>query len=559
MARAYAILFGLGLLLATPAWAITSATVDRNPVMVGETFNLTLRTTHDADVSPDFSVLERQFRLLNTVSGSEYRLVNGRASRSRHWTTTLVATQPGEYRIPAIAVGAESSDPINIQVLASASGDGPRDAFVEFEADQRDPYLREKVLLTTRLYVSGDLVSGQLGDPVADGAVVEQIGEQTESRAVRDGERYHLFERRYALFPEQAGTLTIEPPQFTGELSTGRRRSSMFNLGQFAGQTRKIYAEADPITLTVQAPPADWRGPWIPASNVELVQTLVPDTGPFITGEPFSRVIELLIDGQLHTQIEPLRPEQPDGVQAYGDPADATTRESAFNVQARIAQQWALIANRPGSLTVPELRFRWWDTDDDSPRETVIPARTIRVEPGAGLEMPPPQTTEPEMQTPGTAPAGEPDAEATGSRRWFWLSGLLAFGWAATACAWAWSTRGRQPRPPAAEKPRPRISRRDVQRALGQRDPALARQVLLNWGRQRHAPQSIVSLDDIARLEGDPELSLQLDALDALLFGTADKPKLWNPDPLIACVGRLPGSRPSRSSSSTLPPLYPTA
>ncbi|WP_348675054.1 BatD family protein [uncultured Abyssibacter sp.] len=540
------------LAFAGQAQATTTATVDRNPVMAGETFNLTVRST-DADAKqPDLSALESQFRVLNTVSGSEYRLVNGRASQTRHWTTTLVATRPGDYRIPPISVGPDTTDPIELQVVPAGNGNGPRDAFVEFEADQTDPYMREQVLLTVRLYVSGDLVSGQLGEPAADHAVIEQIGEQSESRAIRDGERYHLFERRYVLFPEQPGPLTIQPPRFTGELSTGRQRSSMFNLGQFAGQTRQIYAEAEPIPLSVKAPPAGWTGPWIPASDVELIQTLVPDTGPFVAGEPFSRVTELLIDGQLHTQIDPLRPLQPDGVQSYGDPPDATTEESTFGVQARIAQQWALIANRSGELEIPELRLRWWDTDDDTPRETVIPARRIQVEAGAAGQVTPP----PAMEAPQPAPAtpGDIAPPPADTSSWPWLSYLLAIGWAATILAWLWTARRR--RSPSPDRPTPdRASRRDLLHALDANDPATARQAILSWGRQRHAPHPVVSLSELARREGDPEFAEQLHALDAALFGEARE--AWSAEALKACIRRLPEQAEAASRPDPLPPLYP--
>jgi len=546
----------LGLAFSGQARATATASVDRNPVMVGETFNLTVRSSDTDAVQPDLSVLESRFRVLNTVSGSEYRLVNGRASQTRHWTTTLVSTRPGQYTIPSISVGPDTTDPIDIEVLPAGSGGGPRDAFVEFEADQTDPYMREEVLLTVRLYVSGDLVSGQLGEPTADRAVIEQIGEQSESRAIRDGERYHLFERRYVLFAERPGPLTIQPPRFTGELSTGRQRSSMFNLGQFAGQTRQIYAEAEPIALTVQAPPADWTGPWIPASDVELVQTLVPDTGPFIAGEPFSRVTELLIDGQLHTQVDPLRPLQPDGVQAYGDPPDATTEESAFGVTARIAQQWALIANRSGELEIPELRFRWWDTDDDTPRETVIPGRRLRVEAGAaGGVTPAPAAEAPQPSPASTGDAGLPHE---GTSNWLWLSVLLAAGWTATVLAWLWTASNRAAATPEAA-PAPRTSRRALLRALDTHDPLTARQAILHWGRQRHATAPTLSLSELARRENVPELADQLHALDAALFGGPQSREAWNADALKDCVRQLPDQPETSSRPDPLPPLYPAA
>lgn len=544
-------------LLPTLAAAAVSATVDRNPVMVGETFNLTVRATEDTGGAPDWSPLEARFRVLNTVSGSEYRLVNGRASQSRHWTVTLAATQPGDAEIPPITVGAQATTPIPLTVVAPDAGNGPRDAFVEFEAERTSVYVQEQLLLTVRLYVSGDLVSGQLGEPSAPQAVIEQIGEQSESRAIRDGQRYHLFERRYVLFAEQPGPLTVAPPQFTGEISTGRRRSSMFNLGQFAGQTRQIFAEGDPVTLQIKPPPADWTGPWLPASGVELEQSLVPNSGPFVAGEPFSRVTELVIDGQLHTQIDPLTPEQPEGVQAYGEPASTETSESRNGVRARLAQQWALIANQAGELVLPEVRLRWWDTRSDQARESVIPERRITIDPGA---IPRGQPERPATGANGLTP--DPVVKPTPPQRvvdaglWPWLALVLGLGWLLTVAAWLVSA-GRRSSANSRKPPeRKVVSLQALLAAVESGHPAAARKALLAWGQQRHAPLPVRSLEELARREAAPGLAEALAELDAALYSGPHAPA-WSADQLRRCLRQLPRHPTASEHAVGLPPLYP--
>ena len=50
----------------------------------------------------------------------------------------------------------------------------------------------------------------RLYDPKVSGASLIPLGED-DYQANREGEPHEVYERRYALFPTQAGTLTIEP------------------------------------------------------------------------------------------------------------------------------------------------------------------------------------------------------------------------------------------------------------------------------------------------------------------------------------------------------------
>ena len=200
------------LLCAGAAQAEISVQVDRNPVFVGEAFNLTVTATEASDGDPDFSALEQRLRILRRSTGSQLSIVNGRSSRQRTWEMVAVAEQAGSLTIPAIRLGSQQSQPLLLQVQArdpNAASSAP--AFIEFEADTTEAWLRQQVLLTVRLYVSGNLVSGGLSEPSGAGIVIEQLGEQSEDQTLKGNTRYRVIERRYALFAEAAGCAGVAP------------------------------------------------------------------------------------------------------------------------------------------------------------------------------------------------------------------------------------------------------------------------------------------------------------------------------------------------------------
>ena len=209
------------ILLLSTAWsarAEVTARVDANPVLVGEAFTLELVATGDVDGEPDFSALERDFRILNRSSGSRFSIVNGRSERSRNWSVVLLASQAGEYTIPPIRIGGDSSEAIRLRVREpEPNSDDPKLALVEMEITPQSVYVGQPLQITVRALLNGDYVSSSLSEPIADNAVIERLGDQVERSELRGNTRYRVYERRYIAFPEAAGELSITAPVFQGD------------------------------------------------------------------------------------------------------------------------------------------------------------------------------------------------------------------------------------------------------------------------------------------------------------------------------------------------------
>lgn len=552
------------------AWAGVDARVANNPVMQGETVQLLVEVDATTQGEPDFSPLERDFTIVRSSSGSQITSVGGQTTRTRTWSLLLAPKRTGNLVIQPIRVGQAASDPIAVEVLKPDTQAGQTaPAFIEFSADTTQPYVRQQVLLSVKLFVSGQLASGGLSDPAADNAVIEQLGEQQESQAVRGQTRYRVFERSYVLFAEAAGALTIDPPSFSGELRSGRSPRALFNFGGL-GDTRTVVANGEPITLQVQAPPANAPADnWLPAGNVALTQSLLPaDVEPQV-GVPLTREIVVTVDGQLHTQIAPLALPELQGAQVYAEPPDGSSRSApGSGVRGVQTQRWAVIPQAPGTLTLPAIELRWWDTTSDSLKTASLPASTLTVQPAAGAApMPSPVAAadpQPALVQTDAATSAQPPVANT----WWPVLAVAALaGWLLTAVAWM-ATRWAGNRPIRARRAHGRQQRgarkAALQAACKAGNARDARRQLLAWAALRFSAPGLTRLAELPPLlrqaGAAPELiqntSRALQALDRAAF-SGECSNEWHTIcdllPLIDAL-KLPEDR---AQTPILPPLYP--
>ena len=128
------------------------------------------------------------------------------------------------------------------------------------------------------------------GTPDVENAVVIPLGE-TQSRSVlREGNRYGVIEQRFALFPEQSGTLTIPAISVTSSVrlqSQGRSRRSGIRVS-----TEQIELTVLPIPLNY---PAD--ATWLPAREITVNQRWAPRLSSVDVGDPLTFELSVTAEG----------------------------------------------------------------------------------------------------------------------------------------------------------------------------------------------------------------------------------------------------------------------
>jgi len=521
----------------------------------------------DLDGELDVSALDREFDVIGGSSSVDVRVINGVRSRTVIWLFELLPRATGVFTVPAVTVGEVESELLTLTVTEPPTG-AERDVFIEASVDTSEPWVQSQVMLTLTTFSAVQLISGKPTEPAGEGVDVYALGESPPREELRDGRRYRVDERRFALIPQRSGALEIEPITLTATVPVDSART----LARLP-PTKKLLLRTAPVSLSVKARPADSDGWWLPASEVVLEESWAgeaavptPADGEVRVGEPLTRTVTLRATGVLDTQLPEITAPDIDGLAAYADDPVGENRGGADRIVATRTVSFALIPERPGTFELPPVTVDWFDVDAGRARTASLPARTLTVLPGAGRSdvavSSPADTSAATGSTsalvPGSdrslpdGPVGEPlpdgatperalvpSAGMTGvdaagiARRWRLLAIVAIVGWILTAvgAVYAWQARRHTEVANAAlaidraVPPRPdvRAARRAVEAAAAAGNAeALARAVLQRAA--AHWPDDPPrNLSTVARrLTRDAAVAGRLRSLDATLYGRRD-------------------------------------
>jgi hypothetical protein len=537
---------------------------DRTRTSLEESFTLELRATGSVDGEPDLSVLEKDFELLGRSQSSQIQIVNTGINRTTTWSLSLLARSSGKKQIPPLCIGSDCSNPVAIEVLpagqVSSSASSSSELLLEVSAEAEKLWVQSQLLYKVRLLTRHNFMQASLTDPEPSGveAVVQKLGEDRNYETERDGLRYRVIERTYAIFPQQSGLLTIPPIRFAAQIAEGRSRS----FDPFNQRTRQLRKKSQEITIEVH-PAADLQGrSWLPTTELRLEDDW--QQPPQLTvGEPATRTITLRANGLPSAQLPSVTVEIPDGVRSY---PDQPSRQDQFNdggVLGILQQKLALVPTRPGRLRMPEIKVDWWDLQSKSWRQTLLPALEIEVLPAAAQ---PAMVVNPPAEQPEAAPVEQtpqtektPDATAPAEPGlWPWLSLLLGSGWLLTLF-WLAKTkvdrrREKNERVQEDETLSVKKARRELQQALKSGDQAQVRSALLSWGAALFPQQRPGNLEELADLCGEP-LKQQLELFGRSLYSRGREP--WDAQELLVAVQQVEQNLLGAQDNTQLPPLYP--
>ena len=560
--RAQYAVCALSFFVCAQASAVTlRAWFDRDTMQLGETVTLNIEATAADTAQPDFSVLTQDFDLRGTQSSQQISIANGASTSKTLWAVALEPRHAGRISVAPIKVGNAQTNPVQLDVLAAAAATAPKaggDVFLDVSVDPLAPYVQQEVRYTVKLYFAVDLGGGSLSDPKADGLSVKQLGQDKSYDATMAARHYKVIERHYALTPERSGAIDIPAIAFRGTALSATDPMSFFRGG------RNVSAHSDPVHLDVKAKPATWTdAPWLPAASVLLKdETELP--AEVHVGDPITRTIRLQAKGLGHEQLPDLSLAKPDGAEIYPDKADMRTRDDGEWLYGERVQKFAFVPNRAGTLTIPGVEVRWWDTQNDRAEVAQLPAKTITVlaAPGAagaansGIGATPESALAPSNASPPAASALPTHASRYRLRIWKLLAVVGFALWLVTLVLWR---RSRRDATVANIAPAPADAsshRAAFLRACSLGEFAGAERALIAWARSERA--DVRNLGELAVRIRDPMQQDALIDLQRTRYAGVPSQRLATrlqrafKDGLAWCDGPT-----SRAAASALPALYP--
>ncbi len=381
--RLFSVFSCLFLLLQTSmALAEVTASTERTVLSIDETLVLEIKSENNSG-SPDFSEIEDDFQIMGRNQSQNYSFINGQASRTHTWNITLLPKKTGEITIPAIKVGKETTDPIHLIIQKQSPTpevDG-KEVFLKItindkastELKENIPfYVQQQIIVTVKLFHRIRFSNASLSELELSNTVIEKLGNDANYNKTIANHRYNIIERRYAVYPQQSGPLTIPALTFSGNAEISQ------NFSLFSRPGRQIINRTKPIMLTILPIPDSYTGKiWLPAESLKIESDIIEDANSILAGEAVTRNIIVKAQGLLGSQLPVTSVASSKNLKTYPDKEKLSNQLVNGNVIGIRHDTVAIIPLKSGPFRLPEIKIDWWNTKTNQQETTRLPARTF--------------------------------------------------------------------------------------------------------------------------------------------------------------------------------------
>ena len=234
---------------------------DTKEILENEYFEVTftLKNANGSNFSPP------KFKNFDIVAGpnssTSMQIVNGQVTREMGYAFTLKPKKTGRFTIGSASIWANSktfkTKSISVKVVKSNLASikkqgGAGKAYVMIELNKTEAYPGEQILLDFKLYTSVSLDGYDITEePDYKGFFAQELrrfGNRTQREVVNGQQMTTKVLRRIALFPQQAGQLTIPPARIQLAMIEDNSRTGFF----FSRNIKPIFIVTEPVNILVK-------------------------------------------------------------------------------------------------------------------------------------------------------------------------------------------------------------------------------------------------------------------------------------------------------------------
>jgi hypothetical protein len=280
------------------------------------------------------------------------------------------------------------------------------------------------------------------------------------------------------------------------------------------------------VSVEIERPPGTDPGRFlVTTESFSVEERWDPLPGEDVeTGAVFKRTITQRAEDMTGMALAPVPITAPDGIRVYSGNAVVTDETERGEFSGQRVETVTYLVEQPGSLTLPAIRYDWWNPTTARLESKTLPAVTFIA----------------------TMPPDSIAKQSPASRSQSTLIWVLI---ALVAIALGWFYRRRIAS--SFSRLRDRI------------DPPERRsaRILLHACKRNDAPTAARALYDWQRLQSDfsptGELRVEILELHRHLYGNNASPGFWNGAALASALRHRSANTPVNSASTVLPPLNP--
>jgi len=538
-----------------------TASVDRDTIGIQETFTLTVAADSRVSSKPDFSSLQNDFEILSNNESQYTSISNNGTEFKKVWQLTLAPKRVGSLLIPSFTVDKTVSDAIEIKVSKQNPTQSSEDESVRvaMEVSKQTVFVQEQIHVKIQIVSKVNLSQTQMQPLEIKNAIVIPLEDKPKQFiSVINGRQHLIEEQNFAIFPQESGELVIPSLIYSVVPSERDMWSDPFS----RSRSNILRLPTEEQRITVKPVPTEAAGkPWLPANNLSINETWSVSLDHLKMGEPVTRTITITADGLTGGQILPLPNAPIDGLTFYPDQPQNNDKKTTTGVEGTRVETTAIIPNRGGEFTLPEVKVEWWDIDEQVMKIASLPAKTINV---LGDAKPDPSSI---ISTPLAQPNTTSEATAVAPVNekiipWLLAGSILFSVLSLILGAYIVNLRSRlKALENGAEDAIEIISEKErhiwdlLKHAAANKDAVALRKNVLSWAKFQWPEASIHALDDVAKLGGKIELTQALKKLDELLYSSHPSDD-WEPNELLRLLNECRKERNTRKKSEGLKPLY---
>ena len=412
-------LFILCIFISGQLHAEVKASMSQKSYYQGDQITLTIESDVSGKANPDLSVLEQNFNVKGSSASSQISIINGRRSFKKTWNIELQAKSLGQFTIPPINVGNETTESIEINVQElppEVKAETKKHIFIEATADIKDGeiYVQQQIPYTVKFYYDAAMRTGEIILPTIKDANIRIVGRERKSEIIRAEKKYVVVERRYVISPEKSGPLTIPPTRVQGKIAVtdantaqARKRQNEFDLmnellfdqsndtvftspfdsffsRRSIGPTRPFDVSSEPIQVNVLPVAPSFTGSaWLPAEEVKMQDSWATNPPTLKVGEPITRTIIMQVKGLASSQIPEIIIPKPAGIKVYPEQAEGETPNDGNTIYGIQRVNISYIPDKSGAIIIPEINVDWWDVNKKQQQTYTLSGWNLNIAAGA--------------------------------------------------------------------------------------------------------------------------------------------------------------------------------
>lgn len=542
--------------------------VTPDKIPLGETLTVSyMLNSHFSGATPDFSPIERDFRIINTNYGRSINMVNGSISSQTYWRLTLTPKKAGELTIPAINFGKVQSEARTVVIQENANNnyvanDKPNSSvFIQAEISNPSPYVQSQVLYTFKLFYRSQLENPRVQLPQIKDATFFQLGDDLSYQTTIKGTPYNVVEKTFAFFPEKSGEIIIPPTQFSTvayDVDT-----SLGNNPFYVASPKTIALMTKAFKLNVQKAPASYQGTtWLPAKNLIITEKWSSASNQWELGNPVTRTITVEAEGLRADQIPDIAIEKMTGINSYVDTPKRSNSIHGKLITGTLQQKVTYIPNAEQTFTIPGVKLHWWNMQTSANELVQSNPMTVTVigAPATQIATPPSTITPTPVSanpTPITKPVEVKNSQAFYLSLWFWVAFFFFVIWLVTL-TFLWKKKTK----PIQKSNESSVALNDdvFRQACEQGNAALAQQYLLSWGKQ-HWQNTALNLEKLSEIINEDAFTHAIKNLEHSMY--AKKAEKWDGHALLRAYLKIKAKKQRVTKqvdtykNDPLPPLHP--